>query len=97
MEDSLNPALLPCLELAVTIEIDHLKQIPWAQVVKLGRAQADVIASKGDMILYRSKKQGETAKAFASLAKAVAVVTFLPGGVKVFGLTFKAEHPGATS
>jgi len=52
---------------------------------------ADVIASQGDIILYKSEKKGETAKAFNELAKAIAVLSFSPLGIDIFGLKFKRE------
>lgn len=54
----------------------------------------DMIASHGDNILFRSKKSGETAKAFNALAEALAFLSFAPGGVKLFGCHWESHHPG---
>jgi hypothetical protein len=43
------------------------------------------LAEKGDVLLYRGKKKGETASAFADLARGVALLAFAPGGVSIFG------------
>jgi len=50
-----------------------------------------VIAERGDEILYRSTRKGRSAEAFNALAKAVALLAFAPGGVRVFGLHFEAR------
>lgn len=42
-------------------------------------------------ILFRSKKPGDTAKAFNLLAESVALLSFCPGGVRVFGSHFDAS------
>jgi hypothetical protein len=44
-----------------------------------------MVAHHGDNILYRSKKKGESAKAFNALAKGLACLAFAPGGVNAFG------------
>lgn len=36
-------------------------------------------------ILYKSTKPGDSAKAFNALAEAVALMSLMPGGVRVFG------------
>lgn len=41
----------------------------------------DALAPHGDRLLFRSRKEGETAALFNGLAKALAVLAFLPGGV----------------
>ena len=81
------------LEAAVPLWIDKLQKQPWSTVMARKDEAAQIIAEKGDIILYRSKKVGETAKAFNSLAEGVAILAFAPGGVKVFGLHFEAKHP----
>jgi hypothetical protein len=39
------------------------------------------LAPHGDLLLFRSRKEGETAALFNGLAKALAVLAFLPGGI----------------
>jgi hypothetical protein len=41
----------------------------------------DALAPHGDTLLFRSRKEGETAAMFNGLAKALAVLSFSPGGV----------------
>jgi hypothetical protein len=52
---------------------------------------AAIIAEKGDIILYKSKKKGETAKAFNALAEALAIGAFVPGGISFAGLTWEEK------
>jgi len=49
---------------------------------------ADVIASKGDGLLFRCEN---TREAIRTLITAAAVLAFQPGGVTVLGLTFDAR------
>ena len=49
------------------------------------RAFADDLGSHGDVLLFGSKKKGETADLFNRLARAIAVLSFCPGGVHLFG------------
>jgi hypothetical protein len=59
------------------------------------REAVDVVASSGDNILYLGHKRGDTAKAFNSLARGLAVLSLMRGGVTVFGLIWCAKHlPG---
>jgi hypothetical protein len=54
-----------------------------------------VVAANGDNILYLGHKRGDTAKAFNSLARGLAVLAHATGGVTVFGLVWCARHsPG---
>jgi hypothetical protein len=50
----------------------------------------DDLAVHGDDLLYASRKPGETARRFQQVAEAIAVLSFCPGGITVFGLHFEA-------
>lgn len=84
------------LEVAVPLWIDKLQKQLWSEVMVRKDEAAQTVAEKGDIILYKSKKPGQTAKAFNALAEGVAILAFAPGGVKVFGLHFEAKHPEAS-
>lgn len=65
---------------------------PDAAAIEQARAFGHTLAEKGDRLLYRSTKEGETAELFNGLAKSLAVLSFLPGGVPfVFGGPFDAR------
>jgi hypothetical protein len=55
----------------------------------------NLIAGKGDLILYRSKKTGGSSEAFNALAEALAILSFAPGGVKLLGLHFETQKDGS--
>jgi hypothetical protein len=82
------------LSAAVPLWIEELKNKPWDELQAMAADAADVVASKGDMLMFRGKK-GESAAAFNALAKGIAILAFCPGGVTTFGLHFEAKHGGA--
>jgi len=57
----------------------------------IAKESLQIVAEKGDLILFKSKKKGESAKAFNALAKGIAVLAFMPGGVTLFGLHFEMK------
>lgn len=85
--------LLVSLEAAVPLWIDRLSKQSWAHVMERSRACGDVVAEKGDIIQFRSKKKGESAAAFNALAEGIACLAFARGGVRFAGLHFEAKHP----
>ena len=78
------------LALAVPLWIERLKTKPWSELAAKAKEAADVVASKGDIIQFKSKKKGETAAAFNGLAEGLAILAFVPGGVKFLDLHFQA-------
>lgn len=101
-EERLDPAerrklmlLRLTLEAAVPLWAHRLRKLPWRAVEERARACAEVVAEKGDVILYKSKRRGATADAFNHLAEGLACLSFVRGGVRVFGIHFEHEHPEA--
>ena len=84
--------LATTLAAAVPLWIEELRPLPWSEIDHLAKECSQIIAEKGDVILYRSKKKGETARAFNALAKGIAALSFAPGGVKVFGMHFETKR-----
>lgn len=80
------------LEIAVPIWIDQLRSSTFEERAWRAHRCAEVVGHKGDIILYRSSKKGETAEAFNRLAEGVACAAFQPGGIKCFGLHFEAPQ-----
>ncbi len=92
----MDKTLLTCsLECAVPLWILQLQQQPWSYIAQRAKECSQIVAEKGDIILFRSGKKGETAKAFNALAEGVACLAFVPGGVTLFGCHWQAEHPEA--
>lgn len=83
------------LSAAVPLWIERVKA--YSPQVREDRARhaVDVIASKGDNILYRSKVAGETAMAFNTLAEAIAIMAFQPGGVEFDGMHWEVVSPSS--
>ena len=48
------------------------------------------LGERGDVLLFGSKKKGEAAGLFNRMAKALAVLSFCPGGVTLFGSHWEA-------
>lgn len=76
---------------AVPLWIHEFRKLTPEERIKIVRECGDIVAEKGDVIQFKSKKRGETAKAFNALAKGIAVLAFSPGGV-----TFLGDHYEAT-
>ncbi|GHO55795.1 hypothetical protein [Ktedonobacter robiniae] len=55
------------------------------------RQVGTLLASKGDVLLFGSQVRGETAELFNQVAQALAVLSFVPGGVTCFGQHFDAQ------
>ena len=82
--------LATALSAAVPMWIESLKDHPWEYINKRAKECSQVIAEKGDVILFRGKG-GETAEAFNRLAEGVACLAFVPGGVTLFGQHWEAK------
>lgn len=81
------------LSAAVPLWIENFVQKGYSldEVFEIAKGASQMIAEKGDLILFKSKKKGETADAFNALAKGIAALAFVPGGVKTFGMHFQAD------
>ena len=90
----MNEAMLRAsLSLAVPMWADRLRSVPFRDLLARAPEIGQHIASKGDCILFKSKK-GETAEAFNQLAEGLAILSFVPSGVTFMGDHYKNEHPG---
>jgi len=85
--------LEPTLMIAVPLWVEKIIREQWSlgMVWETGKKLADVVATKSDAVLYKSKKKGETAEAFNNLALGLACLSFAPGGVKFMGLHFETS------
>lgn len=82
--------LTSTLACAVPLWIEQFRPLTDDARLAIARVSGQEIAEHGDIILYRSKKKGETAAAFNHLARGLAVLAFAPGGVTFAGLHFEA-------
>lgn len=100
-----NPAqdnpLATAMAAAVPLHIMRLQEKggPDAADMKKAQETSDMLGERGDVLLFGGGKKGETADLFNRTAHAVAVLTFCPGGVDLFGQHFEAvrERGQATS
>jgi hypothetical protein len=86
--------LSPALDAAVQLYLLTFQQYGGITDVDVVRVQSylEDLTVHGDDLYFRSKKWGETAKRFDQVAEIIAVLSFSPGGLTVFGMHFEA-HP----
>lgn len=60
----------------------------WQHLPAIGH----LLAEQGDRLLFRSSRPGETAELFNALAEALAILSFVPGGVLFGDERFDALH-----
>jgi len=99
-DDRLKDSLLAIsLEAAVPLWILRLmarkgpKERDWQKC----RDFAWTLGSYGDRLLFRSKadKHGpSTAEMFNGLAECIAIMSYVPGGIKIFGTRWETPMPG---
>lgn len=85
MSEPVDDLLVISLQAAVPLHIAEVSNWPPGERTRRARRAADVVASHGDNILFKSKKSGDTAHAFNELAIGLAILAFQPGGVSFAG------------
>jgi hypothetical protein len=86
-----NSTLAIALSAAVPMAIDEMKKLSWEERQSLARECQGIMIRKGESILYAGAK-GDTATAFAAWARGIAILSFCPGGVDVFGMHFETKE-----
>lgn len=81
------PAMLPVL---VELAMDEVRKWTPDRRIEYARAQGQAIAEQSDVLLFSGKK-GEAGQLAAKLARAIACLSFQPGGVKLFGCHWQSE------
>ncbi|MBN3875204.1 hypothetical protein [Nostoc sp. JL23] len=83
-------ALSVCLETAVMIRIREIKQSGYMSdyLLESVKETADLIAYSGDTLLFDNKKSGAI---FNKVAMAIAVMSFQPNGIEIFGFKFESR------
>ena len=87
----MSAALNPSLEVAVLLQILEIKNIGYISDATLNDAllTAELIAHKGDTLLYGGNP-GQAAKIFNKVARAIAILSFQPGGFAAMGMKFES-------
>lgn len=92
----MSDLLMLSLEVAVPLAIDEVRTWTPEERVAYCRQHADVIASRGDDLMFGSKKKGETGKLLVVLARCLACLAFSPGGVEFAGMRWEVvDHVDA--
>lgn len=85
--------LVISLQVAVPLWIDRLQDQPVEHILERAKACGEYVAEKGDIIQWRSKKQGASAEAFNRLAEGLAAMALTAqGGVSFLGLHWEARR-----
>jgi hypothetical protein len=86
--------LLSMLEVAVPMHQVALQRLTtWPELAARRDALALEVASTGDVVMYRGKVAGSSARAFNALAESIALASFVEGGVEVLGRRWTGRHP----
>lgn len=77
----------------VPLAIQELARVDGPSESHLVRARTigQDLAERGDILLFRSKKKGETAEMMNKLVEGLAILAFCPGGVTFLGLKFEVK------
>lgn len=90
--------LLTTLQVAVPLRIRELELMaPAERRLMLGVWRSDAVeavAHRGDILMFKGGKKGETANVFNGLAKGIAALAHAPGGVLFAGCHWCLAHPG---
>ncbi len=93
--NEMPPHMSIALSAAVPLWVFEMSRVPLTTLTAQAPELAQIIAEKGDVAQFKSKKKGETASAFNAIAKALAILSFMPGGVTFLGEHFENRHPEA--
>lgn len=81
----MNDLLTSSLAVAVPLWQHKLKDVPMDDLVQRVAEAGKMIAQDGEKLLYGSNVKGEVADLFNRTAEAIAILSFLPGGITIFG------------
>lgn len=81
-DDTLLKAFLETSVPLYAQEIITQGEVPWED----GHEISNLLGEKGDQVLFKGK---ETAKIANELARGIAILSFVPGGINTFGLHFE--------
>jgi hypothetical protein len=82
-----DPHLGIFLSAAVPLQIEEIqsRRGPTKEDMETMREYAKLLNERGVALLFKSKKKGETTQMANGLARAIATLSFAPGGVTLFG------------
>lgn len=79
------------LSIAVPLRIRDLqsKGGPTSEDLEALQEYSKLLGKHGDSLFFKDKKKGVTAQMANGLASAVAILSFMPGGITLFGQHWK--------
>lgn len=83
--------LAMALSAAVPLRIAEFKGMGGIEERDLwwARTFAQELGADGDILLYQGKKQGRSADMFNGLVRAIAILSFCPGGIRFLGQKYE--------
>ncbi len=86
----MSKALTVTLEFAVSLQILEIRNTGYISDAALNDAllTSELIASEGDTLLYGGDP-GQAASLFNKVARAIAILSFQPGGFAAMGMKFE--------
>ncbi len=90
--DITRALLRAALSVSVPLYIEEIRWWTEDERINFMQKNVNLIAEKGDLLLFRSEKKGETKKVFNTVSKLIACLAFQPGGVEIFGLKFEVKE-----
>ena len=89
----MNNHLAIAMSAAVPLHIMRLqaKGGPTDEDMKQAQEVSDKLGERGDVLLFGGGKKGEVADLFNGTANAIACLSFVPGGITIFGEHFEAK------
>jgi len=85
--------LIAALQGAVPLWAAELSSKSLRDLLAAGPALARTIAESGDVLQFGGGREGRAAEAFDALARALAILSFMPEGVQFCGVRFRHVHP----
>ena len=90
-----DTCLQTSLSAAVPLWILEKQKQSWAEIQQRIPYCLQMIVEHADDALFKSKVKGQTAAAFNAIAEAIAILSFVPGGVTTFGSHWETQFKGA--
>ena len=82
------------MSVAVFLTIEQIRRRGGPSEADMKKAQetSNILGEHGDILLFGGGKKGECADQFNRVAHAISVLAFVPGGIRIFGMTFDAAE-----
>ena len=82
------------MSVAVFLTIEQIRRRggPSEEDMKKAQETSAILGEHGDILSCGGGKKGEIADLFNEVAHAISVLAFVPGGIRIFGMTFDAAE-----